>query len=106
MIVGWFRLGFCLGQIEAPRWLRLDGFGGWGLNRWLWVASGGSFQWWVFLVGLNRWLGISFNGCGLLLVGVLVMGNFVWVESVVGHKFRWLWVVVSRYFDGKYFWLG
>lgn len=38
------------------------GFGGWGLNQWLWVAGSGLFRWWV--------LGISFSGCVLLLVGV------------------------------------
>ena len=57
--------------------LRLGGFGGWGLNRWLWVAGGGLFRWWV--------LGISFSGCGLLLVGVSVVGILGWVESVDGE---------------------
>ena len=36
------------------------------------------------MVGLNWWLGISFGGCGLLLVGVSVMGNFVWVNQWLG----------------------
>ena len=34
------------------------------------------------------------------------MGNFVWVELVVRHKFWWLWAAVDRCFSGKYFWLG
>ena len=35
------------------------------------------FQWWV--------LGIGFSGCGLLLVGVLLVGILGWVESVDGE---------------------
>ena len=35
-----------------------------------------------------------------------MMGNFVWVESVVRHKFWWLWAAVGGCFSGKYFWLG
>ena len=40
-------------------------------------------RWWVFLVGLDGWLSISFDGCGLLVVGVLVVGIFGRVEFVV-----------------------
>ena len=37
------------------------------------------------MFGLNQWLGISFGGCGLLLVGVSVVNIFGWVESVEGE---------------------
>ena len=59
-----------------------------------------------FSGGLNWWWGISFGGCGLLLMGVSMMGNFVWVELVVRLKFWWLWAAVGGCFSGKYFWLG
>ena len=58
------------------------------------------------MVGLNRWLGISFSGCGLLLVSVSVMGNFFWFELVIRHKFQWLWVVLVGILVVNIFWLG
>jgi len=70
--LGW---DFVWVRLKLHWWLRLGGFGGWGLNQWLWVARGGLFQWWV--------LGISFSGCGLLLVGVLVVGILVGLNQLM-----------------------
>ena len=63
------------------------------------------------MVGILSWVesmvGYKFQWLWVVVGGCFSDGFFFFLfKSVVRHKFRWLWVVVSGYFGGKYFWLG
>ena len=89
-VVGIWRLWATSGGCFGNGYFQL----GW-ISGWVFISMVLGCQWWVFLVGLDQWLSISFDGYGLLVVGVLVAGIFGWVEFVVVYKFRWLWSFVG-----------